>query len=157
MADLKLVTKSIPNVEANPPQNGNPTEFFGEQSNDLQLNVVNDFDTISGIDKLKQDLNKILLTELGKNTNVDIYGTEINGLIGTKADFNELRARIKDQVSTALKVLEFLNRENTNDDEVPDVFETLAVEKLSNNGFEIQISVITRSGKRVSSESILFV
>ena len=156
MADLKIVTRQIPNVEPNPPQPSNPSEYFGEQSNDIQLSVVNDFATISGIDKLKQDLNKVLLTELGQNINFEIYGTEINGLVGTKVGFDELRARIRDQVKQALQVLELLNRENTNDDEVPDRFLSLAVEKLDNDRFEVQVGVVTRSGKSLSSDPILF-
>jgi phage baseplate assembly protein W len=155
MADLKIVTKQIPGVEPRPPQPGNPTEYFGEQSNDLQLSNVNDFDTVSGIDKLKQDLNKILLTEIGANSNFDVYGTELQTLVGGKSNPDTVRARIQASVDDALSVLEYLNRENTNDDEVPAIFETLSVEELEDGKFEIQISVLARSGERISSDPVI--
>ena len=156
MTDLKIITKQIPGVEPKPEQPGNPTEYFGEQSNDLQLSSINDFDTVSGIDKLKQDLNKILLTEIGNNPTFDVYGTELQSLVGNKISLDELRARIQSNIDTALSVLEFLNRENENEDEVPETFETLSVEQLEEGKFEIQISVIARSGERISSDPVIF-
>ena len=155
MADLKITTKVIPGVSPSPFQPGNPSEYFGEQTNDLQLSTVNDLDVVSGIEKLKQDLNKIMLTEIGQNKNFEVYGTELNALIGQKTNLLELRARITASVDDALSVLEFLNRDNTNDDEVPQTFESLSVEQLEDGKFEIQLSVISRSGERTSSDSFI--
>lgn len=156
MSDLKIVTKQIPGVESKPPQPGDPSEFFGEQTNDLQLNTINDFDLVSGIEKLRQDLNKILFTEIGQNPTFEVYGTEIISRVGTKSGFDELRARIRADVTKALSVLEYLNRENENDDEVPDIFESLSVELLEEGSFEVQISVVARSGERISSDPVIF-
>lgn len=155
MADLKIITKVTPGDTLYQEQPGNPSEFFGEQSNDLQLNNVNDFSTASGIEKLKQDINKILLTELGKNSTFEIYGTQLQSLVGGKSDITELQARVRDNVQGALEVLEFLNRENTNDDEVPETFESLSVQQLEIGRFEVQVSVLSRSGKRISSDPII--
>ncbi len=156
MSDLKISTRVIPGQEPVPPQNApGETEYFGEQSNDLQLNSVNDFALVSGVEKLKQDLNKIFLTETGANENFEIYGTILQSLIGQKVNFDQIRAKIRDEVSGALETLRFINEENTNDDEVPETFESLSVEEIDFGQFEVRVSVITRSGKRVSSDSII--
>lgn len=155
MADLKLSTKRIPGIDPVPYQIGNPSEYFGEQTNDLQLNSINDFDITSGLTKLKQDINKILMTEIGKNSNFTIYGTELQTAIGKKANFDEIRAIIRSSIESALEVLLFVNTDNTNEDEIPDVLESISVEEISLGQYEVRISVIARSGKRVSSDTIL--
>jgi hypothetical protein len=155
MADLQLTTLQIPGVAASPPQIGNPSEYFGEQSNDLQLNEIGDFSTISGSEKLQQDINKIFLTEKGKNLFFAIYGTSLQSLVGAKVDLTNARARLRVEMEDALEVLLFINTDNPNDDEVPAILESLSVEEIAIGQFEVRISVISRSGKRVSSDTIL--
>lgn len=157
MADVKITTKTTAVLTPVPPQPGNPEEFFGDETNDLQLNSVNDLALVSGIDKIKQDLNKILFTEVGANVNFEIYGTELQSMVGGKVDIDNARAKIREEVDTALSVLLFLTKENTNDDEVVDNFETLSVTEISSGRFEVTVSVISRSGKRVTSDSIVLV
>lgn len=151
MADLKLTTKRIPGIDSSPIQPGNPPEFFGEESNDLQLNTINDLDTVSGLDKLKQDINKILLTERGENTLFPLYGTELQSTIGGKVNPDTIRAKLKDEIVGGLQVLQFINRDNTNLDEVPETLEILDIQQLDTDTFEIQVSVITASNQRVST------
>ncbi len=155
MADLKLTTKKVPGIDPNPTQIGNPSEYFGEQSNDLQLNSINDFDIVSGIEKLKQDINKILLTEKGKNIDFAVYGTSMQTEIGAKMKLDEARSRIRVEIEDALETLVYINSDNTNDDEVPDILESISVEEINIGQFEVRLSVISRSGKRVSSDTIL--
>ena len=112
MSDARLVTKTTAVLDPNPPQPGNPTEFFGEETNDLQLNSVNDLALISGIDKLKQDLNKILFTEVGANVNFEIYGTELQTMVGGKVNADNVRAKVREQVDTALSTLLFITKDN---------------------------------------------
>lgn len=155
MSDLKLTTKRVPGIDPNPPQIGNPSEYFGEQSNDIQLNSINDFAIISGTEKLKQDINKIFMTEAGQNIDFTVYGTALQSVIGNKINLDEARARIRSEIESALEVLLLLNENNPNQDEIPDVFESLSVEEINIGQFEVRLSVITRSGKRVSSDTIL--
>lgn len=157
MADLKLITKNLGITPPNPPQSGNPPEYFGEQSNDIQLDGINDFATISGLTKLKQDIEKAILTERGKNLFFELYGTTLQNSVGGKVSVDVITATIKDQIISALQVLEFVNRENTNPDERPQILEFLSVELIDNDKVEIQISVITDSNKRVSSGLIISV
>ena len=58
-------------------------------------------------------------------------------------------------METALATLLLVNADNTNDDEVPDIFESLSVEQIALGKFEVRVSVITRSGKRVSTDTIV--
>jgi len=157
MSDLKLVTKRLLGTPEYPPQLGNPNEYFGEQSNDIQLDNVNDFALISGTVKLTQDINKILLTAAGANTNFSLYGTTLQDLIGSKNSFDFLKANIRDQVIGALQVLVFVNQNNPNGDEVPNILNTLAINQLDSNSIEIILSVTTLSGKSVSTGLIVAV
>jgi hypothetical protein len=151
MDDIKLVTKTTLGSPDVPSQPGNPNEYFGEQSNDIQFNKINDFDTLSGTEKLKQDINKILLTERGANTNFPLYGTILQSLIGEKNNFDFIKAKIKDEIIGALQVLQFINKENPNDDEQLDTLELLRIQQLTSDQIEIQLSVTTVSGKSVST------
>jgi hypothetical protein len=155
MSDLKIITETNYIEHPRPPQPGEPSEYFGEQSNDLQLDNINDLATLSGIDKLRQDLNKIFLTEVGKNINFEIYGTDLQTLVGNKVNIEEIKAHLKDQVETALATLLLVNADNTNDDEVPNIFESLSVEQIALGKFEIRVSVISRSGKRAITDTIV--
>jgi hypothetical protein len=153
--DFKLTTKRSLGVEPVPPQPTNPDEFFGESSNDLQWDPVNDVDTISGVDKLKQDINKILLTERGTNTNFPLYGSALQTFIGNKVNFQVLKAKVHDEVVSALQVLQFINKDNPNPDEKPDTLEFLSIEQPSVDQIEVKINVITESGKRLVTGIIL--
>lgn len=155
MSDIKIITESNTANIPNPAQPGNPSEYFGEQSNDLQLNDVNDLAILSGIPKLVQDMNKILLTEVGSNIFFEIYGTDFQSLIGNKVNIEELKAHLKDQIETALAVLVLVNADNPNDDEVPNIFESLSVTQLDSSRFQIALSVITRSGKRAVTDTLV--
>jgi hypothetical protein len=155
--DLKLITKrKLGNPEL-PLQNGSPSEFFGEQSNDIQLSLLNDFEAVTGLDKLKQDINKILLTNRGSNSSFPLYGTDLQSLIGSKTNFQFIKAKVKDEVIGALQVLQYLNKDNPNPDEKPAVFEFLKIQQLNIDQVEIQISVITESNKRVSTGIVVTV
>lgn len=155
MADLKLTTIKVPGIDPVPPQIGNPSDYFGEQSNDIQLDTVGDFALVSGLTKLKQDINKILMTEIGQNKNFEIYGTSIQAAIGKKVNFDEIRATIRSSIESALEVLLYVNSDNTNDDEIPDILESISVEEIALGQYEVRLSVITRAGNRVSSDTIL--
>lgn len=147
--DFKLATKFDPLNPPIPAQPGDPNYYFGEQSNDLQFNMVNDLDTVEGIEKLKQDINKILLTERGTNTNFPLYGTALQTLIGNKVNFQVLKAKVHDEVVSALQVLQFINVNNPNPDEKPDTLEFLSIEQPSVSEIDITLNVITESGKRL--------
>lgn len=155
MADLRLITKRQQGIQEVPAQDGEPDEFFGEQSNDLQLDVINDMETVSGVEKLKQDINKILFTERGTNTNFPLYGASLQSLIGQKVNFITLKAKVKDEIISALQVLQFVNKDNPNPDEKPDTLEFLSVDQPSPDVLDIKINVITESGKSISTGFVI--
>lgn len=153
--DLKLTTKYILGTDPVPPQPGNPSEYFGEASNDLQFDSINDFATVSGLTKLKQDIQKILLTEKGANTLFPLYGTDISTLVGQKVDINFIRAKLKQQIIDALKVLQYINRENPNLDEQLDTLQSISIEEISAGVIEVQLTVITASSKNLSTGFVI--
>lgn len=134
--------------------NPEPDEFFGEETNDIQLNNLNDFDIISGTEKLKQDINKILLTELGRNQNFDLYGSGLQSLIGSKFNADFLRAKIENEIVSSLEILNFINRDNEDLDEVPKTLKTLEINEIQ-TGFEVILTVVTESDKLVTTSVVI--
>jgi hypothetical protein len=153
--DLVLATPYNPIDPPVPPQPGAPPFFFGEQSNDLQLNNVNDLATVSGTEKLKQDINKILLTELGTNTLSPQYGTTLQSLIGSKYDLNSAIATIRDQINGALINLQIINASNPNPDEIPQTLQELSIQQVAVGQVQATLIVITASGKSVSTGMVI--
>jgi hypothetical protein len=141
MSDIKLITKRQPGQTPVPPQSGNPPEYFGEETNDLQLNSINDLDIVSGLTKLKQDINKILLTERGENTLFPLYGTELQSMVGGKVNPDTIKAKIKDEIIGGLQTLQFINRDNPNLDEQPEILELLDIQsnKRVSTGVTVQL------------------
>ena len=115
------------------------------------FDTVNDLEKLTGLVKLKQDINKILLTVIGNNIGNELYGTELQTYVGNKINLDYTKAKIKDDVIGALQVLQFINKENDNLDEIPDILQFLGITELNSNEFQIQLSVTTASGKNVST------
>jgi len=172
MGDLKLTTKRVAIGLQNAPGQDirgtvpgqadknqvEPDEFFGEETNDIQLNTVNDFELIEGVEKLKQDVNKSLLTGIGENANFDQYGSNLQSLIGSKFTAEFLKAKIEEEIVRSLEALNFLNRENPNLDEIADELESLEMNEIaSGTGFEVILSIITESGKVVTTSVVISV
>ena len=175
MGDFKLITKSNPQGQGKglnlapgqdirgtiPGQQKErnavePTEFFGEETNDIQLGTLNDFVIIKGTEKLKQDVNKSLLTELGQNVNFDLYGSELQSLIGSKFSSEFVKAKIEEEIVRSLEALNFLNRGNKNLDEIPLEIDTLAINPIANDtGFEVILTILTESGKLVTTSVVI--
>lgn len=153
--DLKLITKNTLEHEQPFPQLGSSTEYFGEQSNDLQFNHINDLDTVEGLNKLKQDINKILMTARGSNIFFELYGSDLQTMIGNKVKFDVISAKIRDEVIGALQVLQFVNIENPNLDEQLDMLQFLEIEQIEMGKFEVKISVTTISGKSIVTKFII--
>ena len=118
MADLQLTTVNVPGHPQYPPQQGNPATYFGEQTNDLQIGVNNDFALVSGLDETTQDVQKILLTEQGANLLFPLYGTTMQSLIGGKVNLNAIAGNIQQQITQALQILFLLTQNRTNPAEV---------------------------------------
>lgn len=154
MNDILLITNRQLGVEPPAPVAGNPDQWFGEQTNDIQLGAVNDFSTVSGLTKLKQDINKILLTAQGSNANFPLYGTNLQSLIGQKYNLEYLKAKIRDEIVGALQVLQYLNTSNPNKDEQPDILQVLQINPQGTDGFTINLSVITVSGKSIATNVV---
>ncbi len=133
-----------------------PNEFFGEETNDIQLGALNDFVIIAGLDKLKQDINKSLLTELGQNANFDLYGSELQSLIGSKFSAEFVKAKIEEEIVRSLETLNFLNRGNENPDEIPLEIDSLTINPIANDtGFEVILTILTESGKLVTTSVVI--
>jgi len=156
MSDLKLVTKVQPGQEPQPLVTGT-SEYFGEQSNDLQLDTNNDFAVLSGVEKLKQDINKILLTSLGANPNFEIYGSELQNLVGNKMRYEFIQSKIKDEIITALRTLQFANEYNPNLNEQIDTLRTLEFLQPQPDLVKVEMTVVTVAGTIVDTGLTVYI
>lgn len=149
--DFRLIKKRVLGDTPTPLQPADVTEYFGEQENDLQFGPTGDLDLVSGTEKLKQDINKILFTERGSNKFLDLYGTRLHGLIGSRIVLDNLKGVVKDDVVGALQLLALLNTENQDPEEKPDTLEFLSVDRPASDQINVALSVITEAGTRTEN------
>jgi phage baseplate assembly protein W len=123
-------------------------EAFGK--NDLVLDYSAGLKTLSNIDKLKQDILKILITERGTNSEDENYGSLLGQqLLGKKQTLATLYASIKREVLTTIKYYQELNEDNEDPDERISEVKSLEVTKLDPRSYEISVVLITESGKDI--------
>jgi hypothetical protein len=149
MSDLWISTKNNP-INPAPVQITGGAQYYFSSSpsiNDLQVNAVGDLTTISGLTLLQQDINKILLTTLGANTLVPLYGTQLQSYIGNKnVGTNPVTAQIQVQIVNAMNVLNFIRQGSTNLDEIPDTLQYLSITQPEPDTVLIQMNVISAAG-----------
>lgn len=152
MADLQLTTVNVPGLPQFPPQQGNPATYFGEQTNDLQIGPNNDFTLVSGLDETVQDVQKILLTEQGTNLLFPLYGTTMQGLIGSKINVNIIAGNIQQQITQALQILFLLTQNRTNPAEIVQTLYALKTD-IDTTGTNISslLTVIAGSGQEITT------
>jgi phage baseplate assembly protein W len=152
MSDLQLITASIPGQPQFPPQQGNPPFFFGEQTNDLQIDPSNnDFTLVSGLDETVQDVQKILLTEQGTNLSFPLYGTTMQSLIGGKVNPNIISSTMQQQITQALQILFLLTQNRSNLSEVVQTLYSLKTTIQSQTNVSSLLTVIAANGQEITT------
>ena len=145
MSDMFLGTKN--DSEEQKEGLGSGAYVWGQGSNDIILDVSKDFKIIQGLEKLQQDINKVLLTDRFRGTLYPIYGSTIREMLGNKADLNIVKTNIKNAVVEALAVLQFLNSDNPNNDEQILVINTITVNMDVAGEVLVNVQITTKSGK----------
>ena len=154
MSDFWLITKLSPtNIPPQPLPTGQQY-YFGDQSNDLQVNTVGDLFTVSGAQKLAQDINKILLTVQGTNTFFPLYGTNLQNYIGQKINDQSVVSNIRTEVVNAMNVLNFI-RQGAPANEIPDILQYLAVNQSDPLTITITLTVISVAGESVTTSVLV--
>jgi len=148
MSDFFLRTQKDPN---NPLHDGKDPEFWGQGENDLKVDVNGDFALTEKIDNLRQSMAKILVTDKGANTLFASYGSGLQDLIGLNLDIEFLRAKIKTEIIDDLRVYQFINNGNPEQDEQIDTLERLEIEQILSDGVRVSFNIITKSGRNVGS------
>ena len=123
---------------------------FEEGDNDIYLAPNGDLQIVQGVEKLKQDILKILKTERGNDTFSPIYGSFLQTFIGQKFDEEYIKAQVRDEIIETLRVLQFINKDSSNLDEQIDVLTILDIQRVSETGLDIQLTLTTLTGKEVS-------
>jgi hypothetical protein len=154
MSDLWLSTKLSPtNIPPQPLPEGQQY-YFGDMSNDLQVNPVADLFTVSGAQKLAQDIQKILLTVQGTNVFFPLYGTNLQNYIGQKMNDQSVVSNIRTEVVNAMNVLNFI-RQGAPANEIPDTLQYLSVAQSDPLTITITLTVISASGESVTTSVLV--
>jgi hypothetical protein len=151
MSDLQLITLNVPGQTQFPPQQGNPATYFGEQTNDLQIDTNNDFALVSGLDETVQDVNKILLTEQGANAQFPLYGTQLQSFIGGKINVNVIAGDVQQQITQALQILFLLTQNRANSSEIVQTLYSLKTQLLSGTNISSLLTVIAANGEEITT------
>jgi hypothetical protein len=151
LSDLLLTTINVPGQPQFPPQQGNPPEYFGEQTNDLQIGTNNDFTLVSGLQETTQDVLKILLTEQGANDLFPLYGTTLQSAIGNKVNPNTIGGTVQQQITQALQILYLLTQNRSNPAEIVQTLYSLntTIQNLTN--ISSLLTVIAASGQEITT------
>lgn len=151
MSDLFLATKNQPPTPNYPAQQGNPAFFFGEQTNDLQIGVNNDFATVSGLQETTQDVQKIILTEQGANFLFPPYGTTLQDAIGSKMNPNIISGTVQQQITQALQILYLLTQNRTSSTEIVQTLYSLDTNVQNETSIASILTVIAASGQEITT------
>jgi len=124
-------------------------------NNDLMLDHTKGLQTVTSFDELKQDVMKILMTELGMKYLDANYGTTIISRLGSKVNFQSLYEYVKRDVLIALQYLQTLNSTRTDPDEQIKSIDALNI--VSNNpmSIEIQVTFTTVGGKSTNTTTVI--
>jgi len=145
--DLKLLSFQ-------PGTNNSIVPTFGP-NNDLMLDGTKGLQTITSFDELKQDVTKILMTELGlKYLDAD-YGTTIISKLGSKLTFQSLYEYVRRDVIAAMTHLQTLNSTRTDPDERIKSIDSLNI--ISDNPTQIivQVQFTSVGGKSTNTNTII--
>jgi phage baseplate assembly protein W len=121
---------------------------------DIEYAPGGDFSLVRGKDKLKQDIEKILMTRIGTDPGSSQYGSELVSMLGNRFEQDILQGLAGKTVRIAVNYLQSLqfvqsaSQEVTYDEVVGDI-EALAVTQPSFNSIKIELSIITVSGLRI--------
>jgi hypothetical protein len=151
LSDLLLTTLNFPGQPQYPPQQGNPPQYFGEQTNDLQIGSNNDFTLVTGLEETQQDILKILLTEQGDNILFPLYGTTLQSVIGNKVNPNTIAGTVQQQITQALQILYLLTQNRSNPAEVVQTLYSLNTQLQNLTSVSTLLTVIAASGQEITT------
>lgn len=149
MSDFYLRTKKDPN---DPLQSAQVNQFFfGDGTNDLQVDTNGDFALIQGTKNLDQSMAKILVTARNSSVFFPSYGSLLQSFVGQKIEFDFLKASVQSEIVDTLRIYQFINKTNPSLDEQIDTLESLKVTQLDNLSIQADLTVITKSNIRVGT------
>jgi phage baseplate assembly protein W len=127
---------------------------------DLVIGPDADLDVVTGEDKLKQDILKILLTQVGSNVFFPWYGSYISSnLIGENLPVSFIENMAQSQIQNSLDNLIRMQKEQMKSGQNVSASELLAAVKyisvnrndIDPTMFSISVDVVNRAFKTVSS------
>lgn len=129
--------------------------IWAEGQNDLQVDVSSDLRTLGGTDRLIQDVVKILITQRGTNSELPLYGSNLQGLIGQKMEPSFLQGQIVNEVTDCLLILQALNQFNPDTDQQIQTLQSIQVDLSSPTQLTVSFIIVTVSGKTVGSSAVI--
>ena len=126
-------------------------EIYGD-FNDISFDANGDVNVISGADRIKQDIVKILITVSGNLPYVN-YGTFLSKLVNSRYSDEKLLSSVNDEVISAIQYL-VSNEESIDGDEIIDEITTLEV-SFEEREVLIDLVVTTLARKELNLEITL--
>jgi len=130
------------------------------ESGDIKFSPEGELYTITGLEKLKQDLIKVLLTEIGENDYHPWYGSMLGqAVVGQATTFNTTLRNVELAVTNSLENLAFLQKEQLQYQTVTPAesigainFVNVEREPLDPRQWNIRVSVLTKALTEISED-----
>ena len=121
---------------------------------DYTLNPLGKYNTVRGIDKLLQDLKKMIKTVLGSDTIASWYGTNLETMIGTKQIAEFVETKITGEIVNTLETFKTVQIKQAEYQEVTDqefleYIESVIVTQNETEPllYNIQVNVVNKAGQ----------
>lgn len=130
------------------------------ENGDIFVDNNGETQIVTGLEKLKQDVAKMILTEIGSNIYHPWYGSELtDSIVGRATTANIIARNAEITITDALENLAFLQTEqtqfqNVTPAETMGAIKEVAVERepLDPRQWNIRVSVITRALTEITEE-----
>jgi phage baseplate assembly protein W len=119
-------------------------------TNDIILAPNKQFKILQGIQKMKQNVIKLLLTERGSHPDDPLYGTLLHSYIGMKMN-SYVFAGVKREIVNGLTYYNQLNIDNPNPEELIDKLQDFKITRneTSPTAILVEFSIINQTGNEV--------
>ena len=130
------------------------------ENGDIVFSSLGEIQTVSGLDKLKQDVAKVLLTEIGANVYHPWYGSELtDSVIGGIADVSLTTQNAESTINEALENLAALqmqqrSQQNVTPQETIGAIKEIKVTREPSDPrlWTVSVTVLSRSLSEITEE-----
>ena len=124
--------------------------YYGD-SNDIKFDSLMDIKTLEGADRKRQDVVKILLTEVGAAISDESYGTRIVSSIFAPLTSSEDKKRLADSVVYALTFLGSIEQSSLDSENIAQILSLKVVPSSDPRYMSMNLTVQLMDGSYVTA------